>query len=75
MENTTEIDTAIESLSAGAKGLQDFYEELYEESIDDFDASKLTADTPTTMAAQRKSGLWMKVTILRNMIESLQAAK
>jgi hypothetical protein len=72
MKNTTEIDTAIESLSAGAKGLQEFYEEVYEESIDDFDASKETA---STMAASRKSGLWMKITILRNMVESLQAAK
>ena len=72
MKNTTEIDTAIESLSAGAKGLQEFYEELYEESIDDFDAAEETA---SSMAANRKSGLWMKVTILRNMVESLQTVK
>ena len=69
MKNTTEIETAIESLSASAKGLQDFYEALYEESIDDFDASEETA---STMATSRKSGLWMKITILQNMVESLQ---
>ena len=49
MENTTEIDTAIESLSASAKGLQDIYEALYEESFDDFDASKETASTQIGM--------------------------
>lgn len=70
MKNTTDIDTAVESLSASAKGLQDFYEALYEESIDDFDASEETA---STMAATRKSGLWMKITILQNMVESLQS--
>jgi len=70
MKNTTEIDTAIESLSAGAQGLQDFYEELYGESVDDFNFSEETA---STMAATRKSGLLMKITILRNMVESLQS--
>jgi len=70
MKNTTDIDTAIESLSAAAKGLQDFYEEVYGESVDDFNFSEETA---STMAADRKSGLLMKITILRNMVESLQS--
>jgi hypothetical protein len=70
MKNTTDIDTAIESLSASAKGLRDFYEELYGESVDDFNFSEETA---STIAATRKSGLLMKISILQNMVESLQS--
>lgn len=70
MKNTTDIDTAIESLSASAKGLRDFYEELYDESVDDFNFSEETA---STIAANRKSGILMKISILQNMVESLQS--
>jgi|TARA_B100001094_G_scaffold50444_1_gene46037 hypothetical protein len=68
MENTTEIDSAIETLTSSAKGLTDFYEELYGESISDFDAS----DEPTNSV---KSDLWRRASSLQQMAEELQSVK
>lgn len=68
MKNTTEIDSAIEVLTESAKGLTDFYEELYDESISDFDA----AGEPTDSV---KSDLWRRASSLQQMVEELQSVK
>lgn len=68
MKNTTEIDSAIEILLASAKGLTDFYEELYDESISDFDA----VGEPTDSV---KSDLWRRASSLQQMVEELQSVK
>lgn len=65
MKNTTEINSAIETLTESAKGLTDFYEELYDESISDFD----TATEPTDSV---KSDLWRRVSSLQQMKEELE---
>ena len=65
MKNTTEIDSAIETLTESAKGLTDFYEELYDESISDF-------DTETEPTDSVKSDLWRRVSSLQQMKEELE---
>ena len=65
MENTTEITDAIETLIGSATSLRDFYEELYEESIDEF-------DTSCESSVSLKSDLWRKITSLQEMAEGLK---
>ena len=73
MKTKTEIETAIETLSAGAKGLTDFYEELYGESVNDFDDSVIP--TAGSLAASRKADLFRKIRSLQYMVEELQSLK
>ena len=68
MENTTEITDAIETLIGSATSLRDFYEELYEESIDEF-------DTSCESSVSLKSDLWRKITSLQTMADELQSFK
>ena len=65
MKNTTEIDTVIETLTESAKGLTDFYEELYGESVSDFDIAAEPTDSV-------KSDLWRRVSSLQQMTEELE---
>lgn len=68
MKETTEITSAIQALTESATGLRDFYEELYGESIDEFDTSRESL-------VSVKSDLWRKFTSLQTMADELQSFK
>ncbi len=68
MKTNTEIDTVIESLLDGAEGLKDFYETLFDESIDDFDAS-------AERAGSVRSELWSKEFTYRELAGELEFIK
>lgn len=68
MKTSTEIETAIETFAGSAKGLTDFYEELYDESIEEFDHTE-------AQSSSAKSDLWRRITFLQNMVEELEDVK
>jgi hypothetical protein len=68
MENKTEIDNAVETLIESSHGLSNFYEELYGETINDFDALEESS-------VSVKADLWRKITSLQEMASELQSFK
>lgn len=68
MKTNTEIDTAIEFLLDGAEGLRSFYKALFDESIDDFDASN-------ERAGSVRSELWSKEFTYRELAGELEFIK
>ncbi len=68
MKTTIEINTLIESLLDSAQGLRDFYETLFDESIDDFDASG-------ERAGSVRSELWSKEFTYRELAGELEFIK
>ncbi len=68
MKTNPEINTLVESLLDSAQGLRDFYKALFDESIDDFDASQ-------ERAGSVRSELWSREFTYRELAGELELIK